>query len=163
MPLIELPHTSGCLVCGRHNPHGLHLSLHVDTESGTVTADFKPRAEHIGFEGIIHGGVLATVLDEAMVWAATWAGRRFCVCGELNIRYRRSVPVGAALRVEATIDARRSRLIEAIGSITDSAGMIYTTATGKYVPVPADRNVQFVATLVPEPGVERAMKMLRGE
>ena len=81
MPRIELPHTAGCLVCGRDNPHGLHLSLHVDPDSGIVTVDFIPLAEHIGFEGIIHGGVLATVLDEAMVWAATWAGRRFCVCG----------------------------------------------------------------------------------
>src|SRR4029450_2695085 len=88
MGRIELPHTAGCLVCGRQNPHGLKLSLHVD-EGGTGGAEFTPRAEHIGFEGIVHGGVLATVLDEAMVWAATWAGRRVCVAGGMTGRFRR--------------------------------------------------------------------------
>jgi uncharacterized protein (TIGR00369 family) len=161
MPSTELPHTAGCVVCGRQNPHGLKLGLHVDTQTGIVSADFTPRPEHIGFEGIIHGGILATVLDEAMVWAATWAGRRFCVCGELNVRYRQSVPVGLPLRVKAKIDAMRSRLIEVTGSVTDATGAIYTTATGKYVPVPPERNAQFVGTLVSEPSVESALKALQ--
>ena len=86
MPLLQLPHTAGCLVCGRDNPHGLRLDLHVDPETGIVRIEFAPRREHIGFEGVVHGGVLATVLDEAMVWAATWAARRFCVCAELTTR-----------------------------------------------------------------------------
>ncbi|HZK81192.1 MAG TPA: PaaI family thioesterase [Humisphaera sp.] len=161
MPRIELPHTAGCLVCGRENPHGLHLSLHVDPETGIVTADFTPLPQHIGFEGIIHGGVLATVLDEAMVWAATWAGRRFCVCGELNCRFRQSAAVGTLLRVEAKIESVRSRLIETTGAITDAAGTIYTSATGKYVPVTPERNAHVVGTLVPESAVERSLGVLQ--
>jgi uncharacterized protein (TIGR00369 family) len=160
MPPTELPHTPGCVVCGRENLHGLHLSFHVNADTGAVSAEYIPRREHIGFEGIIHGGILATILDEAMVWAATWAGKRFCVCGELNVRYRQSVPIGAQLRVEAKIDAMRSRLIETTGAIVDSAGTVYCTATGKYVPVSQQRNTQLVATLVPEPAVESAMKVL---
>ncbi len=163
MPLNELPHTAGCIVCGRENPHGLHLSLHVDPQTGIVTTDFIPRPEHIGFEGIIHGGVLATVLDEAMVWAATWAGRRFCVCGEMNVRYRQSARVGHPLRVRAVVDATRSRLIETTGSITDIAAIVYATATGKYVPVPPERNAQFMGTLMPESAVESAMNVLLGD
>ena len=159
MPLTELPHTAGCIVCGRHNPHGLHLSLHVDTATGIVSADFTPLPQHVGFEGIVHGGILATVLDEAMVWVSTWAGR-FCVCGELNVRYRQSVPVGLPLRVAASIEAKRSRLIEAASSITDSAGVIYASATGKYVPVPPERHAEFIATMIPEPAVETALKSL---
>ena len=161
MPLTELPHTAGCLVCGRDNPHGLHLNLHVDPQTGIVSTDFIPRPEHIGFEGIIHGGILATVLDEIMVWAATWAGQKFCVCGELNVRYRKNVAVGSLLKIEAKIHAMRSRLIETTGSITDASGVLYTTATGKYVPVSPQRNAQFVATLVPEPNVDYAMKSLQ--
>ncbi|HZL36867.1 MAG TPA: PaaI family thioesterase [Tepidisphaeraceae bacterium] len=161
MPPTPLPHTAGCIVCGRDNPHGLHLSLGVDPATGIVTTEFEARPEHIGFEGIVHGGVLATVLDEAMVWAATWAGRRFCVCGELNVRYRNSAPVGAALRIEARVDAFRSRLIETTGSITDAAGIVYATATGKYVPVAPDRNAQFVATLVASPQVRQTLEALQ--
>src|SRR5437899_391243 len=51
MPLLELPHTPNCLVCGRANPHGLHLSLHVDPASNLVTTTFTPTPDHIGFEG----------------------------------------------------------------------------------------------------------------
>ena len=71
--LLELPHTRGCMVCGRGNPLGLGLSLFVDPASGVVRVNYTPAGPHIGFEGVVHGGVLATVIDEAMVWAATWA------------------------------------------------------------------------------------------
>src|SRR4051812_17649018 len=115
MAAIELPHTPNCLVCGRLNPHGLHLSLRVDLESGVVTTELTPSGDHIGFEGIVHGGVLATVLDEAMVWAATWAGKRFCVCGELNVRYRQSAGVGEGLVVVAKVEEARRKLITTLG------------------------------------------------
>jgi uncharacterized protein (TIGR00369 family) len=161
MPPIELPHTRGCIVCGRDNPHGLHLHLHVDEQTGIVTCEFAPRPEHIGFEGIIHGGVLSTVLDEAMVWCATWAGKRFCVAGEMNVRFRQSVSVGQKLSVEARITSIRSRLIEAEGFIRDASGKVLAEATGKYVPVPPDRNQQFVATLVPEPATVHTLDALK--
>ena len=91
MPTLELPHTPGCLVCGRENPHGLHLSFFVDPQTGIVETKFTSRAADIGFPQVIHGGIIATVLDEAMVWAATWAGKRFCLCGELTTRFRQPV------------------------------------------------------------------------
>jgi acyl-coenzyme A thioesterase PaaI-like protein len=157
MSLLELPHTRGCLVCGRDNPFGLHLHLNVDDQTGIVTCDYTPSVHHIGFEGIIHGGLLATVLDEAMVWAATWSGKRFCVCGELNVRYRHSVGVAQPVQVAATISATRSRLIETTGIIRDASGKVLVEATGKYVPVPAPRNREFVATLVPEPRTSQTL------
>ena len=167
MGRIELPHTAGCLVCGRQNPHGLKLSLHVD-EGGTVSAEFTPRAEHIGFEGIVHGGVLATVLDEAMVWAATWAGRRFCVAGEISVRFRRSAAVGRTLVCQATVESAGSkrpglpRLIHASGRIVEAdGGALVAEATGKYVPVPPERNRDVVATLVDEDQTARAAGVLR--
>ena len=160
---MELPHTAGCLVCGRQNPHGLKLSLHVDESTGLVWTDFTPRPEHIGFEGIIHGGVLATVLDEAMVWAATWAGRNFCVAAEMTVRFRKSAAVGAALRVEARVESNRPRLIHCVGTIHGGAGAVVAAAGGKYVPVPPERNRAVVATLVDEPSTARAAEALKGK
>src|SRR5947209_2055991 len=119
MSTTELPHTRGCVVCGHDNRHGLHLHLHVDEQTGIVSAQYVPRLEHIGFEGIVHGGILSTVLDEAMVWCATWAGKRFCVAGELNVRFRQSVAVGQRLSIEARVESLRSRLIETEGFIRD--------------------------------------------
>jgi acyl-coenzyme A thioesterase PaaI-like protein len=162
MPTLELPHTPGCLVCGHANPHGLRLSLHVDPATAAVTTTFTPRPEHIGFEGIIHGGVLATVLDEAMVWAATWSGKRFCVAGELTIRYRESARPGDALVVTATIDTARTKLITTRGEIRrppDDATI--ATATGKFVPLDDARHRAFVDTLVDAPTTRQAAALLR--
>ena len=158
---MELPHTAGCMVCGRQNPYGLQMSLHVDETTGAVTADYLPRPQHIGFEGIIHGGVLSTVLDEAMVWAATWAGKRFCVAGELNVRFRRSGAPGERLHVVAKVDSVRSRLIETMGELRDDTGQLIATASGKYVPVPPDRNRYVLTTFVDESTTAKAADILR--
>jgi len=159
--MLELPHTAGCLVCGRQNPRGLHLHLHVDETTGAVETRFTPAAEHIGFEGIIHGGILATVLDEAMVWAATWRGRRFCVCGELTIRFRKAAEVNQPLIIRASIESARARMIQTSGQVLDSSGEVMATASGKYVPLPQYRHDAFVATLVDEPATTAAATVLR--
>ena len=161
MAIMELPHTRGCLVCGRDNPYGLQLHLDVDEQTGIVSCRFTPQVRHIGFEGIIHGGLLATVLDEAMVWAATWSGKRFCVCGELNVRFRHSAIVGQPLRVEARISSVRSRLIETEATVHDAAGKLLAESSGKYVPVAPDRNRDVVATLVDEPQTNHTLNALR--
>ena len=161
MPLLQLPHTAGCLVCGRDNPHGLRLDLHVDPATGVVRIAFTPRPEHIGFAGVVHGGVIATVLDEAMVWAATWAGRRFCVCGELTTRFRREAAVGRPLVVEARVDTNRPRLLTTSATLTDGAGELVATGTAKYVPVPPDRNRAFVGTLADDASTAEAAHVLR--
>jgi uncharacterized protein (TIGR00369 family) len=137
------------------------LNLHVEEQAGIVTAHYVPRAEHIGFEGVIHGGILSTVLDEAMVWCATWAGKRFCVAGELNVRFRQSVGVGRNLTVEARVASVRSRLIETEGFIRDESGNVLVEAAGKYVPVPPPRNREVVATLVAEPATARTLDALK--
>jgi acyl-coenzyme A thioesterase PaaI-like protein len=163
MSLIELPHTAGCLVCGRQNPKGLHLHLHVDESSGVVETHFTPGAEHIGFEGIIHGGILATVLDEAMVWAATWNGRRFCVCGEMTIRFRKAAEVDQPLVIRAVVESARPRLVQTSGEVLDQAGDLIATASGKYVPLPQERHESFLGTMLDEPATAAAARHLRGQ
>ena len=160
MAIIELPHSAGCLVCGHSNPHGLHLHLIVDTNTGIVHVEFLPLAEHIGFEGIIHGGVIATIVDEAMVWAATWAGNRFCVCGEMTVRFRMSAEVGRKINITAQVDSVRSRLIQCSSTVSDDRGIL-STASGKYIPVSPDRHDAVMQTLVEEPATVAAVKLLR--
>jgi len=158
---MELPHTSGCLVCGRGNPHGLHLSLHVDPASGIVSVEFVPSIHHIGFEGIVHGGVIATVVDEAMVWAATWAGKRFCVCGEMTVRFRQNSRVGTKLAVTAKVENFRPRLIQTTSEVIDASGQILATASGKYVPISVEQHREFAGTFVESPSTAEAAELLR--
>jgi acyl-coenzyme A thioesterase PaaI-like protein len=161
MATLELPHSNECLVCGRTNPLGLHLHLLVDEESGEVRCHYTPRPEHVGFEGIVHGGILATVVDEAMVWAASWRGRRFCVCGELTTRFRQPVIVGQTLLFTAKVEFSRPKLIETAARITDTANALIATANGKYVPVAPEQHRRFVMTMLDEPETTAALQILR--
>jgi len=163
MPLLELPHTAGCLVCGRANRIGMHLDLHVDDQTGIVQAKFAPAHDHIGFQGVIHGGVLATVVDEAMVWAATWNGRRFCLCAELTMRYLQIVRVDQKVTVVAKVETSRSRLKTVSALIRDDdSGNVLATGSGKYVPVSPDEHARVIQTLVPEAGTQSAAEYLVG-
>lgn len=161
MASLELPHSPGCLVCGRDNPLGMRLLLFVDESSGHVHCNYTPRAEHVGFEGIIHGGALATVVDEAMVWAATWKGRRFCLCGELTVRFRQMVHISQSLIVRAQVEFFRPKLIETTARIFDGSNSLIATASGKYLPVAIDQHKAMVATMIEEPATIAALATLR--
>ena len=162
MAWMELPHSSHCLVCGRDNAYGLKLSLHVDSDTGIVRCAYTPTQHHVGFDGIVHGGVLATVIDEAMVWAATWRGKRFCVCGELTVRYRVPVKVGQKLIVTAELERSRPRLIETVAKmVLENAGNPLATANGKYVPLDAYQHDHMITTMLEEGETTDALTYLR--
>jgi acyl-coenzyme A thioesterase PaaI-like protein len=163
MHAIELPHSSNCLVCGRHNPHSLKLRLHVQADSGLVSTEFIPQDEHVGFEGIVHGGLLATILDEAMTWAATWRNKRFCYCGELTARFRYPVRPRDALRIEAQVEFSKPKLIEVASKIFDFTGRLMATGSGKYVPTGVDEHRAFLRTFLNDPNTETAARLLRGD
>jgi len=160
MPILELPHTTGCLVCGRDNPHGLHLTSLVGIETGDVSTTFIPAPHHIGFESIIHGGVLATVLDELMVWTAIWASKKACVAAELSLRFVQKAGVGQPLHASAKIARQRSRVIETSAELYDGSVLI-CTATGKYVPLGGEETAAFLKTLVDEPATLETARLLR--
>jgi uncharacterized protein (TIGR00369 family) len=148
------------LACGRSNSHGLHLSLHVE-ENGAVVARFTPSPHHIGFEDITHGGVLATVLDEAMVWAATWSYKKFCLCAELTVRFKRPSRVGQGLFIRAVVESSRARLAMTSATIHDAENRLIAEGFGKYIPLSSEANRTMVATLVDDPETEKTASVLR--
>lgn len=132
-----LPRTRGCFACGTRNPVGLNLAF--SREGQEVRAAWTPRPEFAGYKGVVHGGLSATVLDEAMTWACAVASRRFCYAAEMTVRYRAPVRPGETLTVRARLTAnRRQRLFEASAELTGPDGRLRATATGKYLPIPAD-------------------------
>ncbi len=130
-----LPRTRSCFVCGVSNPRGLNLEF--TTDGRQVRARYRPAPEHAGFKGVVHGGLVATVLDEAMVWACGVASGCFAYCAELTVRYRRPVPPGVDLDVMGEQTARpRGNLLLARATLRDPEGRVLAEATGKYMPVP---------------------------
>ena len=130
----ELPHTHSCFVCGESNAHGLHQRF--ETDGRIVRARFTPRPEHVGFQGVVHGGILATLLDEIMVWACAVNAKKFGFCAEMTVRFQRPVAPGAGVLVEAElVENRRGRVFEAKAEVRNSAGEVLASATGKYMPI----------------------------
>lgn len=130
-----LPWTKSCFVCGEDNAHGLRLKSRV--EKGRVMLDYVAREADLGYRHIVHGGILATLLDEVMTWAAILSVRRVCVAAELTTRLKQPVRVGARLRVEGWVARKSSRLILVEGRILDERGAVMAEAEGKYMPMPA--------------------------
>jgi acyl-coenzyme A thioesterase PaaI-like protein len=130
----ELPHTRSCFVCGESNPSGLKLRFKTNGQS--VQTRFRPQGEHIGFKGTVHGGLIATVLDEIMVWACAVQTKRFSFCAELSVRFLRPVRPNEEVSAAGYLVAnRRGRLFEARAELKDLGGAVLASATGKYVPV----------------------------
>lgn len=98
-----------CFACGRENPIGLRLSFRWEDAAYVTTFVADPAFQ--GYHGIIHGGILATVLDEVMV-RHVWERLGPCATAKLEIRYRHPAPVGHPIDVRAWVTTeRRARRI----------------------------------------------------
>jgi uncharacterized protein (TIGR00369 family) len=130
----KLPHTKSCYACGESNPLGLKLLF--ETDGKVVRAEFIPRPEHSGFKDTIHGGVLATLLDEAMAWACAAQTKRWAYCAELTVRYREPArPRKKIMAVAELVEDRRGKIFKATGELRREDGTILAAATGKYLPL----------------------------
>jgi acyl-coenzyme A thioesterase PaaI-like protein len=117
MELNDITDYQRCFVCGQQNLYGLHLVFRL--ENNTIVADFQPREEHQGFPGVIHGGIVAAVLDEALGRTSMLADKPvWSMTGRLEVRYRRYVPFGPLLRIRASLESERRRAVQASGKIT---------------------------------------------
>lgn len=132
-----------CFGCGRHNPIGLHLVFERDGED--VLTIYEPRPEDQGFPGIMHGGLLSLLLDEAMGWAM-YADEVFAVTAKMETRFRRRVPLEGTLTVRARIARRRGRRIELEATLHDREGQTLVEASGLFVRMPAEEEAAALAT-----------------
>src|SRR6185437_9378874 len=110
--LNDMSNYQACFGCGVRNDVGLQLVFRL--EGNEVVTEFTPDVRFQGFPGVVHGGILATLLDEALSRTATVEGR-WMMTGRLDIRYRRAALVGVPLRVVARVISSRSRMVQAEG------------------------------------------------
>ncbi|MBX6377625.1 MAG: PaaI family thioesterase [Clostridia bacterium] len=136
-----------CIVCGSEHPAGFQAAFHV--EPGRAWTEVRPLEIHQGFRGILHGGLIAALMDDAMWYAAYSMDGFFGMTAELTVRYRRPVPVAALLRVEGEVVSSRGRLAETRAQVLlagDTSGEPLATASAKFLRGPAGVR----ATLGPE-------------
>ncbi len=92
---------SRCLFCGSLNPRSLNLSFHA-AEDGGVRTRFKPPDELQGYDGILHGGVVASLLDAAMTHCLFHLGIQ-AVTADLHVRFVQPVPCNVSLEICARV------------------------------------------------------------
>lgn len=104
-----------CYVCGSDNPKGLHATFERDGDRG-CRATYVVEAEHVGWPNLMHGGLLFTLMDEAVAWALIFAGHRG-VTAKAEVRFRRPANVGDTLVIKATAADAQRRFVRTFAEI----------------------------------------------
>ena len=140
MELNDTTDYQRCYACGQRNPYGLQMVFR--QENDTIVSDFQPREEHQGFPGVIHGGIIAALFDEALNRTSMLAAQPvWSMTGRLEVRYRRYVPYGPHLRLRARLDRQRGRMIQASGTLTlaDDEEAVLAEAQGSFMALSSDQ------------------------
>jgi acyl-coenzyme A thioesterase PaaI-like protein len=109
-----------CVVCGARNPKGLHLAFHEGRDG--VDAAWVPTDEWESFQGTVHGGIITTVLDEAMskaVIAQNWEA----LTVDLRVRFRGRVLPGERLRLHGWVVEKQKRRILTEATLATGVGV----------------------------------------
>jgi acyl-coenzyme A thioesterase PaaI-like protein len=122
------PNSRHCFVCGLENNYGLKLRFY-ETGPGEVTAEYTVPEQFQGYPGVVHGGILTAMLDEA-------AGRahmngeytRFMFTGKIEIRFRQNVPVGKPLKIVGRVEKSKHRMASSTGTIIGPEGNVLAEA-----------------------------------
>jgi len=138
------PNSRMCLVCGLKNPFGLHTSF-FELDNNELLAIFKPREEHQSYPGRLHGGIISTILDEAIGRAIMIhsEGDIWGVTVDLQIRFKKPVPLHEELRVIGRITKDSSRFFEGTGELLLQDGSIAAEGRGKYLKIPLEKIADF--------------------
>lgn len=124
------PENNMCFACSEKNPIGLKLKFR--NEDNEVKSSFSVRPEHQGWPGYLHGGLVATICDEAM---AQWLWLRGIEAntGELSVRFKHGIPVGTVVEIKASLAASRGKLMVLEASVLFPDGREAAVASGKFI------------------------------
>ena len=138
------PNSKMCLVCGLKNPFGLHTSF-FELDNNELLAVFKPKEEHQSYPGRLHGGIISTILDEAIGRAIMIhsEGDIWGVTVDLQIRFKKPVPLDEELRILARITKDSSRFFEGTGELLLQDGTVAAKGHGKYLKIPLENIADF--------------------
>ncbi len=133
---MEISDDLHCFVCGPENPRGLGASFHVNRENGTAACTLTIPRDFQGWRNVIHGGIIASLLDEAAIYACKAFGEHF-VTAEFTVRYKHPVPAGEMVTIKAEVTERRRKLYR-VRSHLECAGVVCAEAEAKIFSVPEE-------------------------
>jgi HAD superfamily hydrolase (TIGR01509 family) len=117
LPKLDVEYTARfCFACSQENPIGLKLKPVHDGEK--VTAEFTAGKFHQGWDNVVHGGILYTLLDEVTAYAMLCRGIELGVTAKSEIRFKQVAPVNQPIRASAWVTKLTKRLVETKGVLT---------------------------------------------
>lgn len=129
---------NGCFGCSVENERGLGLVFR--RGEGLVEAQTTLGHAFAGYDGLVHGGIVSTLLDEAMGWAILELAGRFAVTRSLTVDFRRPVFIGKPLTIQARIAGEETDgALRVEAGVTDGRGRLLASAIGIWVPVRTSR------------------------
>ncbi|HBX68040.1 MAG TPA: hypothetical protein DEH25_01255 [Chloroflexi bacterium] len=131
------PNSRHCFVCGVENKFGLHLRFY-ETAEGEVTIETTVPAQFQSYPGIVHGGIVASLVDEALgrVHMGPAEDPRFMFTAKLSVNYRKPVPIDAPIRVVAHAIRSKRRSATSVASVFGPEGELLAEADAVLVNVP---------------------------
>jgi acyl-coenzyme A thioesterase PaaI-like protein len=134
------PNSRHCFVCGLQNPVGLQLKIY-QIEPGVIETLYTAPEHFQGYPGVLHGGIVATILDEISGRAHMGdpSEPRFMFTGKLEVLYRKNVPTGEPLRIVGKAVKSKGRVAEGWAGIYDGVGTLLAEATTLLFDIPKER------------------------
>src|ERR1017187_2607347 len=129
---------SSCFVCGPDNPRGLHLAFQTN-EGGEMIAEWIPEPEMEGYQGIVHGGIVRTVLDVALATVVDATGAD-ALTAELSVRFRQQVSSGSPVHVRGWIAGQNRRMINTEAVLTGADGVELAHAWAVFLALKPERS-----------------------
>lgn len=127
----ELPNTDThhCFACSPVNPHGLQMKFYTDEES--VFSWLSVPHHLCGWNNLVHGGVLTTILDEIMSWTAMYKLQHITVTRSMSVEFLKPVYVGKRIRAQGYVrTVERQRNAEMEGAVYNEEGALCARSTG---------------------------------
>ncbi len=132
------PNSDYCFICGRLNPHGLHMRFY-DNGHNQVVSEYTVPTEYQGYPGVVHGGIVSAMLDEVVGRVALIGDHHhFMMTVKIQMKFRQPVPVETPLRLVGEVVKLRGRIGQAIGRIELPDGTIAAEAELVLADLPAE-------------------------
>lgn len=119
-----------CYACGEKNDRGLHMEFR--RKGDRAICEYTPCDYQQGYPGRMHGGIVATLIDEAMGWAV-YGAKQWGATARLSVRFRRPVRLDETLHVEAWVTHNRSKLIELRAEVRNTGGVLLADGEGTFM------------------------------
>lgn len=132
----KIPGTDGCFVCGSpegKNRRALGIEFFWDETHNQIFTSIEPDETWCGYEEVVHGGIIAAILDDAMEHAIQQSTGKAAYTATLSMKYRKNTMMGNAYIIHAFTTEIRGKRVKAKATLADGDGTIYSEAEALFI------------------------------